>query len=1366
MIFRKGKYTFLFLLILVGFFVLPDFSLGQERSLLKNFLTVENGLSHNEVTSIVQDNDGFIWIGTRGGLNRYDGYEFKIFNQEPGDSNSLVNPSIESLFVDSKGNIWIGTKSGGVSKYDPDTECFKNFATNYKQENKLLPDNRVLAFYEDSMGRIWMGTWRRGVVVYDERKDTIYQYLDNTSVRSIEGSTGGNIWVGANNGLFKFRENNGAITQQKIPANNFWCSELKFDKKRNVLWITARGLIKYNVTTNQWKRYEIGDAYGASTVHSYESICLDKQGKIWLGTWGTGFYFFDPAKEVFQRYLIYPENRATLNKDYDAVLDIFQDKDGNFWLGTNGGGLCVLTPKLEFHTVGYHPELNKGLINTRIMSVVDGHDGNLWLGTIGSGLIWSPDRENFYPVDYPPGVNKSRFFIIKYIYQDKDNRIWAGTNVGTFYIHFIDGVPNLINAAEKYRNNSILGRQAVSFLDAENMLWLGTLQNGLFLLDKRNNYKTIRHLIKHNSASGNLNSNRISFLFNDSKDRVWIGTYNGLHIFNSSDSTVQIAEDYFKISGDFSGNIITCIDEDIDGNIWVGTPNGLNRLTEIAPGQFSVTIFEEDKGLASNFIKGISHDSKGNVWISTNSGISKFVASDSTFINYNEMDGVRGKNFTEASVFRNERGELFFGGTSGLTYFQPHEIKALPKSDSPVFTGLKIQNQPVAIHQKLGSKVVLSHSILHTGNLVIPYHYNNFEIQFSALDYKSMGKNKYKYLLEDHDENWNFIGERNFINFNNLKPGEYILNVKAANSNNVWNETPRKLKIKILPPFWQTWYALTIYILVVIAIVTIIRWNAVKQVRLANKLEMAKLQHDQDRKISEMKFQFFTNISHEFRTPLTLILAPLKEILSNEQKSKLSEDVVHKIGIVQKNATRLMKLVNQLLDFRKAETGNMKLMASNSNIEAFVREVCLPFYELAKINEIHFDVHSTLQSKQLWFDREKLEVVLNNLISNAFKYVQNKGHIEVALFEEEDEILLSVSDNGPGIHSAEIKHIFDRFYQVEKNDNYGSSGIGLALVKRLVELHKGSITVTSEPNVNTEFVVALPKGNAHLAADEMVHAENTKKNFVKSEPVVANRLKQRPKVKPKSDECILVVEDDIEVNHYLESLLQTYYRVETAFDGSSGYNKALEIKPDLILSDVMMPKTDGFELCKKIKSNDEISTIPVILLTAKSAANFKLLGIQTGADEYISKPFDPDYLIEKIRHLLENRKKLQKQFSKSVRLEPADVEITSSEEQFIQKAIALIENNLQNHAFNSEVLASEMNMSSSSLYRKLKALTDSSTAEFIRSIRIKRAGQLLADKERTITEIAYDVGFSDVKHFRTVFQKHFGCSPSEYRGKL
>ena len=1331
--------------------------------MLKHFLTVEEGLSHNEVTSIVQDNNGFIWMGTRGGLNRYDGYDFKVFNQIPGDSNSLVNPSIESLFVDSKGNIWIGTKSGGVSKYNPETGVFKNIVSNYKQASEILPDNRILSFHEDRKGRIWMGTWERGLIVYDEENNTSQQILDVALVNSITETASGKIWVGANSGLYEFIEEDVSF----VPHSVGICQKTIYDDRRNVIWIVGggnTGLRKFDLRNYKVEQYHINGSILTDAYHNYESLFIDSQDRIWVGTWGTGFYSFNPEKNRFERYLIYPENRQTLNKDYDSVLDIFQDKEKNIWLGTNGGGVCVLTPKLKFNSVGYHPEPEKGLPNTRLMSVLEDRSGNLWLGTIGSGLFWSPDRENFYSVENQ-FINNSRFFTIKYLYQDLENNVWAGTNNGTFLIEFENGLPQMVHAQSKYSIQNF-GSQVVSFIDDENLLFLGTLSGGLFLLDKKNNFEIVKRLTKQNKESGGLRSDRISYLLKDSKERVWIGTYNGLHIFNKGDTTIQVAENYFEITGDFTGNIVTCIDEDQKGNIWIGTPNGLNRLTKVGENKFEVEYFTENDGLASNFIKGISHDINGNIWLSTNAGISKFVTKEKLFVNFDENDGVKGRNFTEASVCRNSKGEIFFGGNFGLTYFFPDEIKEKPAASKPVFTALSILNHPIETGQKLGSKPILAKSITNTKEIELSYRQNNFEIEFSALDFQSMGGNQYKYLLENHDEEWNYIGRRHFINFNNLWPGEYILKVQSSNSHNVWNEEPAEIIIKIKPPFWQTWYALVFYILTITGIVTIIRWNAVKQVRLANNLEMEKMQHEQDQKLSELKFQFFTNISHEFRTPLTLILAPLKDLISGAKSQQLPVEAEHKIQLIQKNSIRLMRLVNQLLDFRKVETGNEKLIARLNNIEEFVNEVCHSFSELAQINEIRFKIHTTIKTKNIWFDQYKLEIVLNNLISNAFKFTKENGKIEVALYEEEDVVLLSVSDNGSGIAPTEVKYIFDRFYRVDKEDGSGSSGIGLALVKRFVELHKGTISVTSQPDIHTEFTISLPKGSSHLKEDEMIRSTETKANFVKTEPVLPNLFPNREKIKDKASECILIVEDNREINEYLANLLEPLYCVETAFDGLEGYNKVIERKPDLIISDVMMPKVDGFELCRRIKENEKTSTLPIILLTAKNANQFKLLGAQSGADEYISKPFDPNYLVQKIRSLLDNRLKLKKQFSKSVRLEPSDIEITSSEEIFIKKAISIIEENLQVTGFSSEVLASNLNMSNSSLYRKLKALTNSSTAEFIRSIRIKRAAQLLADKGQTITEIAYDVGFNDVKHFRTVFQKHFGCSPSEYRGKL
>jgi len=1363
----KRFFKYLFILPLL---CLVNILFAQNQNLLKNFLTVEDGLSHNEVTSIVQDHDGFIWIGTRGGLNRYDGYEFKIFNQIPGDSNSLVNPSIESLFVDSKGNIWIGTKSGGVSKYNSATGTFINIKSNYKQKSRLLPNNRILSFHQDKAGKIWMGTWYSGVVIYDETTNSSKTYLENALINAIRETADGTIWLGTSHGLYEYNSSQDSFILRSGNEDGFSCTDIVYDEKRNVLWIisnTPDRLIKFDLRNHKKEIYRIDNSGNLNkAIHVYESNFVDINGNVWLGTWGTGFYMFDTAKEQFERVNINPPNLGTLNKDYDTVLEIFQDKDNNIWLGTNGGGIVLLTKKLAFNSVGYHPEPGEGLVNTRIMSVLNDRNGHLWLGTIGSGVVWSPDLNNFYQVEYPEIVPKSKFFVAKYMFEDAQGQIWIGSEKITFLIEFVNGIPKMIPASEKYPEFPY-DRTAVSFEETEDLFFYGTLQRGLYVLDKNNAYKAVKHLTQGDSLSGNLNSNRISYLLKDSKDRIWVGTYNGLHIYNPEYSTVDLMESVFDVEGELTGNIITCLNEDQKGNIWIGTPNGLNKLSQINE-NYKVEYYTEKDGLTSNFVKGISHDLDGNIWLSTNAGISKFETDKGMFVNFDETDGVLGKNFTEASVYQNTKtGEIFFGGTHGLTWFNPNMIQVNQASHKPILTGLTVLNQSIEVGKKYSSKVILKQAISKSKTIELSHDQNKIEIQFSALDFEANGKNKYKYILENRDQQWTDIGHRRFAIINELKPGEYIFKVKSSNRHNIWNEEAATLKIIVKPPFWQTWYALIFYILLVVGIVSIIRWNAVKQVQLANSLEMEKIQHEQDQRINEMKLRFFTNLSHEFRTPLTLILAPLKELLGKKEQFELNEKAQNKISIVQNNSLRLMKLVNQLLDFRKVESGKAKLQASKIDISDLLAEICYPFHELAKINNISFKTNLELKPKNLWIDREKLEVIVNNLISNAFKYAGNNGKIEVGLYEEEDEVLLTVSDNGPGIPKTELNNIFHRFYQIGSNDDNGSSGIGLALVKRYVELHHGSITVISKPNEHTEFTVSLPKGTDHFKPEEMVRMDKFEKELSRTQQFIGNVLPARsPKQNEKSAGCILVVEDNEEVNNYLTDVLQNYYCVYTAENGAEGFEIALEKLPDIIISDVMMPKVDGFEFCKKIRTNESTSTIPFIFLTAKSDEQFHLLGTKLGADDFISKPFDPNLLLEKIKNILESRKKLQKQYSKSIRLEPSDVEITSSEEVFVEKVITVIEDNLQNHKFTSDVLASEMNMSNSSLYRKLKRLTGSSTAEFVRSIRIKRAAQLLADKERTITEIAYEIGFNDVKHFRTVFQKQFKCSPSEYREKL
>ena len=532
---------------------------------------------------------------------------------------------------------------------------------------------------------------------------------------------------------------------------------------------------------------------------------------------------------------------------------------------------------------------------------------------------------------------------------------------------------------------------------------------------------------------------------------------------------------------------------------------------------------------------------------------------------------------------------------------------------------------------------------------------------------------------------------------------------------------------------------------------------------MAKNLEIEKIRHEQDQQISEMKFQFFTNISHEFRTPLTLIFAPLKELIQKAEAYKIQDEALEKIQMVFKNTNQLMKLINQLLDFRKAESENLKLVARNLDIEEFIKEVCYPFYELAKIRDIKFQIESTLRKKEIWFDRDKMEMIINNLVSNAFKFNKTEGFVRITIEENTEDVIIKVADGGKGIPASAIDHVFERFYQVNNGENIGSTGIGLALVKYLVELHKGTIEVESELGKGTEFRLSLKKGKDHLNAEQLFGNESESMIFVREGTALNRYLPRRNKKKIDTDTCILIIEDNPEVNQYLVTLLETQYCVETAFNGEEGFTKAVELIPDIIISDVMMPEMDGFELCKKVRANNLTATVPIILLTAKSADQYKLMGIQTGADDYISKPFDPDYLIEKVQKLLYSQAKLKKQYSKSIRLDPSDIQIEESDEVFLKNCISIIEKNLQNDSFSAETLSTALKISSSSLYRKLKSLTNLSSAEFIRSIRIKRAAQLLQDKNKTVSEVAYEVGFNDMKNFRHVFYKYFKCSPTEFR---
>lgn len=1334
--------------------------IGRANDFNITYLSSEDGLSQNEVTGILQDKNGFMWFGTRGGLNRYDGYEFIQHKSRIGEENHLSNPSIEALFEDSKGNIWIGTKSGGLNRFDPKTETFSHITSFGKNKQTIFGD-RVISFDETKDGRLLVGTWSAGLYVLDSKNDTLFHILENRQVNDILVDGEKWAWIATNRNFFRLNLKDLSVENVDLGKHLNYTHCIN-DSANNVVWIAGWncGLVALDKNSLQYTRYLVNqeDKNLLSVQNNTYRVFLDSQDRVWVGTWNGGLWLFNKNSKVFTKVEIKPVQMGSQNTDFDIILSLNEDSDQNIWIGTDSGGIVRIGGKQSFGVVSVTRNPDCGLKNFHISAFWKSPDGVLYLGTRGGGLYKTYDNQHFELVPFSKSSPESN--IIRHIINVSPDVLWIGTAGNIYELNLKEEKEELKRL--KHRVIAGIGK-FTSYMPLDSGILIGTQQNGLFLFPdyfkKPNEYINIRHY--NNSV---LKNDRITFLNKDSDGNIWVGTYKGVYFYDPLKQKISTAE--FVENEKLSSDIIHCWHQSNDSIFWLGTPSGLNKLTRKNTGKFEIKRYYSEDGLPDDFVHGIQSATSSEIWISTNSGLAKLELSSNKIISFDKTDGLQGMSFSEEKGYLAPDSTLYFGGNMGYNFFKQNEISFNQKVPQVVFTRFKVFNEEISAAEEVKGKVLFEKPLNSQPLIQLSHKEKEFTFEYAALNFNAPERNQYAYKLIGYDDDWVQAGAKRSVTYLNIEPGEYEFVVRGSNNNNVWNNTGASIFIKIKPAPWKTWYAIVLYACLVISIVLLIRRNAIRQVHLANNLKVEKLKHDQNKKLSEMRMRFFTNISHEFRTPLTLIMAPLKDLLSRKDYYQLSDEAHHKITIAQSNSVRLLKLITQLLDFRKVESGNQKLKACLTNVTEFLTEVCHPFTELASINNIQFELVANLKNQELWLDRDKVEIIINNIISNAFKHVPEGGKIKVALHETEENICLSVSDNGPGIPANVVDKIFERFYMDENESGRGSSGIGLALTKSLVELHKGTIEVTSEAFKKTEFKIFFKKGEEHLNPDEMHNIERAKKTYINEEQIVT--FPQNLKLTPanKSDDTILIVEDNPEINGYLYNLLAPLYNVETALDGEQGYALALEIMPDLILSDVMMPNMDGFEFCEKLRNNSDTSTIPFIFLTAKSKEQFRLLGTKLGADDFISKPFDPNLLLEKVKKLLEIRKKLQAKYAKSVKLEPSDVEITSGDEIFLQEVIKLIEKNLQNNKFSSEVLATGMNMSRSTFYRKLKGLTGYSIAEFIRIIRLKRAAQLLADKERTITEIIYEVGFDDPKHFRAKFQKQFGCTPSEYRKNL
>ncbi|TAM96343.1 MAG: hybrid sensor histidine kinase/response regulator [Chitinophagaceae bacterium] len=1397
------------------FFVPP--SSAQQTNLRFTNYTIDNGLSEGMVSGITQGKQGFMWFGTQDGLDRFDGYEFVIFRHNPFDSTTLSDNTITALFTDSRGELWIGTLNGGLNLFDPDHHSFLHFLVNGSIHNKII-GNYIRGVTEDRKGDLWIGTYGNGLFefIFSKRKkghlfipDKSIHYvhqpdkkdgLANDYINAIYADRENHLWVSGADGLQEadLTKNNLPFSTPLFtvvePQRTFTENRIQFDLKQAVLkklaphnyivyaffedehhdiWFGGNGglyLLKHGTDTMIEFLPNIGSKVNLGAIFSIcnAEIKGSKAGNsLWVGTWD-GAEIFDTKTLTFQ--LI--QNQLNNDKSLlaGAIQSIYKDRSGSIWLGSNGYGVS----KYDLHSSLFSaplyamPDKNNSTAGISILSFLD-LKNYLLLGSYDSTLIINKNNRSMKIAEGP--------YLIDNMLPADSGKVWmAGVNGLTLYDLYtgksIIYLPHILIKGDKFEDN----RTIKIYKGRKGGIWALTTHSFSYFDARKKIF--INYFYNHNR----LNSLYYPFhgdIYQDEKGNFWLGSEDGLLYFDTAKKTFQYYVNHPSDTSSISYNVVESVVPDPrqpQKYLWIGTAGGGLNKFNLKTKKF--IHFNIKDGLPNNVINGILADDKGNLWISTNKGISGFNPLYNTFHNYDIREGLTSNEFNPGAYYKNDNGEFFFGNIKGFNTFYPDSIFNSSYIPPVVFTDFRLFNKPVIIGVKNSP---LKKSISETNSLTLPYKDNLITFQVAALDYTDPDENQYAYRLIGFNKNWINVGNDRIITFSNLDPGHYTLQVKASNSDGVWNEKGVSLTIHILPPWWRTWWAYILYVVIVLFIIWLLRRAEIGRLKLKNRLALEQnklaleqsrlvLEHQEAEKLKEidhLKSRFFANISHEFRTPLTLIIGPLKDMIQGGSAEKFSSIV----PAMYRNSQRLLQLINQLLDLSKLDSGSYHINTTRTDIVSFVRQITSIFLNLAKRKQIQMEV-KTEESvvKELhggenyfYFDEDVVEKVLTNLISNAFKFTPEGGNIVVSLELAEKEkkyVALKVKDNGAGIPADKLPFVFDRFYQADDSSKrrYEGSGIGLALVKELMILHGGSVLAESSPETGSVFTCLFPFNKKTISVEKETSVDKSDKVIMAGEDMpVINGMEMAEDGKPN----VLVVEDNPDVRHYICDKLRDDYSLTECQNGKEGLEAALKDIPDVVVSDVMMPEMDGFELCKKLKTDDRTSHIPVILLTARAEDADKIQGLETGADAYLIKPFNALELQIRINKLIEIRNKMRAKFGGKLVVRPNEVAVSSIDREFILKLKNATEPHIDNPDFKVEILSREMNMSVSQLNRKLKAIINQSTAQYITALRMHRALELLRKNGGSVGEVAWKTGFEDPGYFSKVFKNYFGCLPSE-----
>ncbi|WP_373522830.1 two-component regulator propeller domain-containing protein [Aquiflexum sp.] len=1334
------RLLFLYLFLTLSILTHGQIKSNEEFSI--DFIDVRKGLLSNFVTKTISDDYNFKYFATEGGVSKFDGYEFTGYR--PGkDFPELENENIETLFKDKLNNIWIGTKEGGVSVFNTKTNKIKSLNHVFSSTpNKKL---RVISISQGGDGNMWIGTWGNGVYVVDPVEDKlIIHYPMNEPVYKILTDRHENVWFVAGVTLHKYDPSESRLL--RFPTGNLFFNIIE-DEQRNKLWLVGNFGRKVKLGSFDFETQMIVQHPIELEARFVKSLAIDSRQRLWLGSWGDGLYISDPEITKFEKINTNPQGGNFDNINYSIILDIDIDQNGIAWLATSHGGVLILYPNKGFQLITGNDRENQ--IDQNIISIFKDNADNLYKGTLTEGLFVRGNADVFQKI---PQIFNGK---VNTIYE-KENSLFIGTSFGLYVVKNQD-FSKAFRVLPKEKVTTVL-------LDSKNRLWIGTQERGLKMTDFEQDPKL--QSLKIYSESENqrvLDNNRISNVKEDNQGNIWLATYGGLNLYDPDNDRFYNQQSLLKQQ--VSSVIINDIHLSQD-KIYLGTPTGLSILTYKDNKLILDEFHDRNNGLINDFICSIEEDKTGNIWISTTTSITKYQKDLKNFINYDREDGVMINAFHIGSSLIDRYGVMYFGGSNGIITFNPEKISDEFNIPDIVFTKLIVNNRSLEVGELVEGKVVLQQSIQNTEKIDLNYAQNHLSLSFAANDFFGPDNITYTYKLSGMNEEWVNIGVKNEINFTGLRPGKYELLVKASRNNQDWSHE-KKLAIHIATPPWYSWYAFIIYFLFAVAIMFLIRYISRRKARLEAELRIIQIEKEKEHELNEAKITFFTNISHEFRTPLTLILSPVTELL---ESFELEKTVKEKLGLIEVNSKRMLTLINQLLDFRKSEHGLLKLKLTNSDFVRFSREIFHSFKNVAKRKKISYHFDSNAESFMMDFDRDQMEIVICNLLSNAFKYTKDQGKVSLQIDVSNDKLKLFVKDTGIGISEENKGKIFNRFFQVQHSDSAKmvGSGIGLAFSKNIMDLHGGIINIESQLDRGTTFFLELPIPSSQPKEYKSTILTLNSKSLGLHEDLDFDLLESEADSKKEKPFTILVADDNEDIRSYLRELLKDEYEILEAEDGADALSIILREMPDLVVSDVMMPNLDGIRLCQEIKGHIGTSHIPVILLTARTSLDYELEGLQTGAEDYITKPFNPGIVKTKIANILENRRKLREYFFNKVRFQPNTEEVHEStlDAEFIEKAIKLVNDNIQNENFGIETMVDELFMSQSTLFRKIKSLTGLSLTGFIRSIKLKNAAQIILQSDIKLSQVAHESGFNDYKYFKKSFEQQFGCLPSEYKNKI